>query len=59
MYCATSRRVAGSIPDGVTGIFHLHTPYGHAMVLGLTQPVTETSTKNISWGGGGEMRPAT
>ena len=21
-HCATSRRVAGSIPDGVTGIFH-------------------------------------
>jgi hypothetical protein len=21
-YCATSRKVAGSIPDGVTGIFH-------------------------------------
>jgi hypothetical protein len=21
-YCATNRKVAGSIPDGVTGIFH-------------------------------------
>jgi len=21
-YCATSRKIAGSIPDGVTGIFH-------------------------------------
>jgi nitrate reductase gamma subunit len=23
-HCATNRKVAGSIPDGVTGIFHLH-----------------------------------
>ena len=22
--CATNRKVAGSIPDGVIGIFHLH-----------------------------------
>jgi hypothetical protein len=25
------------------------------MALGLTQPLTEMSTKNISWGGGGEV----
>jgi len=24
--CATNRKVAGSIPDGVTGIFHRHNP---------------------------------
>ena len=36
-HCATSRKVAGSIPDGV-------------MALGLTQPLTEMSTRNISWG---------
>jgi hypothetical protein len=24
MHCATSRTVAGSIPDGVIGIFHWH-----------------------------------
>jgi hypothetical protein len=41
--CATSRKVAGSIPDGVIGIFHWHNP-------SLTQPLTETSTRNISWG---------
>ena len=23
-FCATNRKVAGSIPDGVIGIFHLH-----------------------------------
>ena len=49
-HCATSRKVAGSIPAGVTGIFHLHNSSGRTMVLGLTQPLTEMSTKNISWG---------
>ena len=44
-HCATSRRVAGSIPDGVNG----HTPSGHTVALGLTQPLTEMSTTNISW----------
>ena len=32
--CATNRKVAGSIPDGVIGIF---------------QPLTEMSTRIISW----------
>ena len=40
---------AGSIPDGVIGIFRWHNPSGHAMALGLTQPLTEMSTSNISW----------
>ena len=40
----TSRKVAGSIPDGVIGIFHWHNPSGR------TQPPTEMSTRNISWG---------
>ena len=40
-HCATSRKVAGSIPYGVTG---------RTMALGLTQPLTEMSTRNISWG---------
>jgi len=26
-HCATSQKVAVSIPDGVIGIFHLHNPY--------------------------------
>jgi hypothetical protein len=43
-----SRKVAGSIPDGVTGIFHLHNHFGRTMALGLTQPLTEMSTRNIS-----------
>ena len=47
---ATNQKVAGSIPDGVIGIFHLHNPSGRTMALGLTQPLTEMSTRNISWG---------
>jgi hypothetical protein len=27
-YCATNRKVAGSIADGVIGIFHCHNPSG-------------------------------
>jgi hypothetical protein len=47
---ATSRKVAGSIPDGVIGIFYWHNSSGRTMVLGLTQPLTEMSTRNISCG---------
>ena len=49
-HCATSREVAGSNPDGVIGIFHWHNPPGHTVALGSTQPPTEMSTRNISWG---------
>ena len=49
-HCATSRKVAGSIPDGVTGNFHWHNPSGRTMALGSTQPLTEMSTRNTSWG---------
>jgi len=45
-----SRKVAGSIPDGFTIIFNRHDPSGRTMALGLTQHLTEMSTKNISWG---------
>jgi hypothetical protein len=51
-HCATSRKVAGSIPDGVTEIFRRHNPSGRTMTLGLTQLLTETSTRNISCGKG-------
>jgi hypothetical protein len=44
---ATSQKVAGLIPDGVTGIFYWHNPSGRTMALGLTQPLTEMSTRNI------------
>jgi hypothetical protein len=35
------------------GIFHWHNPSGRTLALGLTQPLTETSTRNICWGKGG------
>jgi hypothetical protein len=38
---AAYRMVAGSIPDGVNGIFHSHNTSGRTMALGSTQPVTE------------------
>ena len=34
--CTTNQRVAGPIPDGVTGIFHWHNPSDCTMALGLT-----------------------
>ena len=48
------QKAAGSIPDGVVGIFHLHNSSGRTLALGLTQPLTEMSTRNISWGKGGQ-----
>ena len=39
----------GSIPDGV-GIFHCHNNSVHTMALGLNQPLTALSTRNIFWG---------
>jgi hypothetical protein len=49
-HCATIRKVAGSIPDGVIGIFHQHIPSSCTLALGLTQPQTEMVTRSISWG---------
>jgi hypothetical protein len=49
-HCTTSQKVTGSIPSGVIGIFHWHNPSGRTMALGLTQPLTEMSTRNIFWG---------
>jgi len=43
-------KVVGSISSGVIGIFHLKNCSGHTMALGLTQPLTEMSTRGISWG---------
>jgi hypothetical protein len=52
---ATSRKVAGSIPDEVTGFFNWPNPSSLIMVLGSTQPLTEMSTGNLP---GGNGRPA-
>jgi hypothetical protein len=35
-YCATNRKVAGLIPDGVIGIFHWYDPSDRTMALGST-----------------------
>jgi len=43
--CATNRKVAGSIPDDVIGIFHRHNQSDRTMALGSTHPVTEMSKK--------------
>jgi succinylglutamate desuccinylase len=48
-HCNTSWKVGGSIPDGITGIFHSLNPFGCTMALGSTQPLTEMSIMNISW----------
>jgi hypothetical protein len=47
---ATRQKVAGSIPDGVIGIFHWFNPSGRTMTPGSTHPRTEMSTRNISCG---------
>jgi hypothetical protein len=48
-HCATSRKIAGSIPDGAFRIFHWHNPYDCTMSLRLTRLLTEMSARNISW----------
>jgi hypothetical protein len=44
---ATSRKVAGPIPDGFIRFFNLPNPSSRTMALGLTQPLTEMSTTNL------------
>jgi hypothetical protein len=43
-------KVAGSIPGAAFGNFHRLDPSGHTMAQESTQPLTEMSTSNISWG---------
>ena len=47
---ATNRQVVGLILDVVNGIFQWHNPSDRTMALGSTQPLTEISTRCISWG---------
>jgi hypothetical protein len=54
-HCAARWKDTGSIPDSVFGIFHWHKPSGCTEALGLTQPLTEMSTWNISLGGQGSQ----
>ena len=46
--CATNRKVAGSISDGVIGILRRHNPSDRTMAVGSTQPLTEMITRRIS-----------
>jgi hypothetical protein len=47
---ATSRKVADLNPDGVIIIFYLHNSSGGTMALASARPLTEMSTRIISWG---------
>jgi hypothetical protein len=47
---ATSRKVAGSIPDEIIGFLNLPNPASRTMALGSTQALTEMSTRKSSWG---------
>jgi hypothetical protein len=38
------------IPDEVIGFFNLPNPSSRTMALGLTQPLTEVSTRNLPGG---------
>ena len=48
--CSTSRKVAGSIPDGDIGIFHWHNPSGRTVFPGSTQTSIQISTRYIFGG---------
>jgi hypothetical protein len=49
------RKVAGSIPDEIIGLFNWPHPSSRTMALGSTQPLTEMSTRDLP---GGKGRPA-
>jgi hypothetical protein len=52
---ATSRKIAGSIPDEVTGFFNLPNRSSRTMAPASTQPLTEMSARNFPVG---KRRPA-
>jgi hypothetical protein len=47
---ATSWRVTGLIPNEITGFFNWPNSSSHSMGLGLTQPLTEMSSRNLRGG---------
>ena len=49
-HCITRRKVAGSIPNGITEIFHWRNSFCRTTVLGSTHPLKEVSTMNTSRG---------
>ena len=51
-HCATSRNVAGSIPDGVIDILtYWHIPSGRSVILSLTQPLNRNGYQEYFLGG--------
>ena len=52
-HCATSRKVAGSIPDGVTGIFHRHNPSDRTMALWVDSASNRNEYQEYFLGGKG------
>jgi hypothetical protein len=44
---ATSRKIAGSIPDEVIGFFNWHNSSNVIMTLGSTKSLTEMSIRNL------------
>ena len=48
----------GSIPDGVTRIFHYNNPPSRAMGLESIYPLTELCNRNIFLGVGGKVKAA-
>jgi hypothetical protein len=55
---ATSRKVAGSIPDEVIGFFNWPHPSSPTVALGSTELLTEMSTRNLLEGKGRPARKA-
>jgi len=43
-------KVMDYFPHCVIGIYHRQNPSSCTMAVGLTQPLTEMSSGNISWG---------
>jgi hypothetical protein len=55
---ATIRKVEGSIPDESSRFFNRPNSSCSTMTLGSTQPLTETSTRNLREGKGRPVRKA-
>jgi hypothetical protein len=47
LHYATSREVAGSIPDEVVGFFNRNNPSSLKMILGSIQPLKEMGIRNL------------
>jgi hypothetical protein len=53
---ASSRKVAGSIPDKIIRLINWPNPSSRTITLGSTQPLTEMSTRNLPGGKGRSAR---